>query len=87
VALRSFAAMCRRLQTSADSPFTRDWLCSAVAADGGVTLFGRRFIASRGAEREERVLEDDEVAPLLEQWFGVRARWSGDRWLPADPER
>jgi N-hydroxyarylamine O-acetyltransferase len=72
--------MCEELQVSPASPFVTDWLCSRIDGDGGVTLFGHEFIDTRGGERIERTLDDEELPAVLERDFGVRARLVDGRW-------
>jgi N-hydroxyarylamine O-acetyltransferase len=69
-----FAEMCHYHQTSPDSHFTRNRLCSLATPDGRVTLSGMRLITTRGAERQERLLADErEAAEVLREQFGVVA--------------
>lgn len=82
--LAAFEAECRFLQSSPDSPFLTGWLCSLINVHGGVTLFGRRLIASDGTDREERDVGDDDLPEVLERWFGVRAVLADGRWVPRD---
>lgn len=82
--LEAFGPMCAQLQSDPGSPFVQDWLCSRIEGAGGVTLFGRRFIDTRGPTRVEADLTDDEVPGRLATHFGVQARLAGDRWRPAD---
>jgi N-hydroxyarylamine O-acetyltransferase len=67
-----FAEMCHYHQTSPDSYFTQNRMCSLATPDGRITLSGRRLIATRGGERQERELADeDEVAEVLRERFGI----------------
>jgi N-hydroxyarylamine O-acetyltransferase len=67
-----FAEMCHYHQTSPDSYFTQNRMCSLATPDGRITLSGRRLIATRGGERQERELADEnEVAEVLRERFGV----------------
>lgn len=67
-----YAGMCHFHQTSPESHFTRQTLCSLATADGRVTLSGKKLITTRGGERHERVLESEaERAALLRELFGV----------------
>ena len=64
--------MCHFHQTSPESHFTRQTLCSLATADGRVTLSGMKLITTRGGERHERTLEsEEERAALLRELFGV----------------
>jgi N-hydroxyarylamine O-acetyltransferase len=69
-----FAERCRYQQTSPDSHFTRNRICSRATEGGGrVTLSGMRFIETgAGGERRERVLADEEeYAAVLRERFGI----------------
>jgi N-hydroxyarylamine O-acetyltransferase len=67
-----FAEMCHYHQTSPDSHFTRNRMCSLATPDGRITLSGRRLITTRDGERQERELADEsEVAEVLRERFGV----------------
>lgn len=58
--LSDFAAMCHYHQTSPDSHFTRNRICSRATAEGRVTLSNDKLIETRHGIREERVLASDE---------------------------
>jgi N-hydroxyarylamine O-acetyltransferase len=67
-----YADMCRFHQTSPDSHFTRQTVCSLATPEGRVTLSGMKLITTRGGERQERVVEsEEERAALLRELFGV----------------
>lgn len=67
-----YAGMCHHHQTSPESHFTRQTVCSLALPDGRVTLSGLKLITTRGAERQERILEDEEErAAVLRELFGV----------------
>lgn len=67
-----YADMCRFHQTSPESHFTRQTLCSLATPDGRVTLSGMKLITTKGGERQERVLaSEEERAALLREMFGV----------------
>ena len=59
-------------QTSPDSHFTQNALCTRAAPQGRVTLSGGRLITTVGAEKTERLLSGEEVTAALEEHFGVR---------------
>jgi N-hydroxyarylamine O-acetyltransferase len=71
--LEDFEPRCRFQQTSPESHFTRQRVCTLPTADGRITLSDLKLISTTGAHREERVLRDEEEwrAVLLER-FGVR---------------
>jgi N-hydroxyarylamine O-acetyltransferase len=67
-----YAAMCRFHQTSPDSHFTRQTVCSLATPDGRITLSGMRLIITRNGERQERVLDsEEERTAVLRERFGV----------------
>jgi N-hydroxyarylamine O-acetyltransferase len=70
--LSEFAEMCRYHQTSADSHFTRNRVCSIATPDGRISLTSDRLIVTRGRDRQEISIETDERwrETLLEQ-FGI----------------
>jgi N-hydroxyarylamine O-acetyltransferase len=59
-------------QTSPESHFTQNRICSRATPDGRITLSGMKLIATVNGQREERVLtsEDERVSVLREQ-FGI----------------
>jgi N-hydroxyarylamine O-acetyltransferase len=70
--LDEYEPMCRYHQTSPDSHFTRNRICSLATPDGRVTLSCMRLIVTRGGERTERELADEaEYAATLRGLFGV----------------
>jgi N-hydroxyarylamine O-acetyltransferase len=67
-----YAGMCHYHQTSPESHFTRQTVCSLATPEGRLTLSGMKLITTRGGERQERVLESEEArAALLRERFGV----------------
>lgn len=67
-----YVAMCRFHQTSPDSHFTRQTVCSLATPEGRITLSGMRLITTRGGERQERVLgSEEERVALLRELFSV----------------
>ena len=70
--IEAFAERCRHLQTSPDSHFTQNLICSRPLEHGRVTLGGGKLILSTERQRTERPLEgaDDELG-LLREWFGI----------------
>lgn len=74
-AYADYAEMCHFQQTSPESHFTRNRVCSRLTPEGRVTLSGPRLITTRGGEKVERQLagEDEYAAALLEH-FGVSLR-------------
>jgi N-hydroxyarylamine O-acetyltransferase len=58
--LEDFAARCEFQQTSPDSHFTRQRVCTLPTEDGRITLSNLKFIRTRYGVREERMLRDEE---------------------------
>lgn len=70
--LAEFAGMCRYHQTSRDSHFTRNRICSLATPDGRITLSGMRLIVRSNATREETTLETEaELRSALHRHFGI----------------
>ncbi len=70
--LSDFAAMCHFHQTSPDSHFTRNRVCSKALPDGRLTISGMRLIATRNGVREETPLKDaGELRDVLREDFGI----------------
>ncbi|HKS43124.1 MAG TPA: arylamine N-acetyltransferase [Blastocatellia bacterium] len=67
-----FAEMCRYHQTSPDSHFTQRRTCSLATVDGRITLADMRLITTKGIERQERELTDEqEYTTVLRERFGM----------------
>ena len=69
--LSDFAAMCRYHQTSPESTFTQERVCSLATRSGRITLSDQRLITTREGERTERVLTDQEYRTVLTEQFGI----------------
>jgi N-hydroxyarylamine O-acetyltransferase len=72
-----YAERCRYQQTSPESHFTRERICSRATPEGGrVTLSGMRFIETdaRGERRERLLSNEEEYADVLREQFGIRMR-------------
>lgn len=71
--LSDFNTQCHLLQTSPESHFTQQLICSRATPEGRVTLGGGRFIRTVDGDRQERDIAglSDELA-LLDEWFGIR---------------
>jgi N-hydroxyarylamine O-acetyltransferase len=71
--LSDFAARCHYHQTSRDSHFTQQRLCTLLTPEGRVTLSDRKLIRTAGSLREERLLKDEEEwRRALQEYFGVK---------------
>jgi N-hydroxyarylamine O-acetyltransferase len=70
--LSDFAGMCVFHQTSPDSHFTQNRICSKALPDGRVTISGMRLIVTRDGVREESLLKDaDELRDNLRAHFEI----------------
>lgn len=69
--LEEFEARNRWTQTSPDSHFTQNTICSRVTPEGRISLSGPRLIVTRGRIRQERVLTDLERSAVLKESFGI----------------
>lgn len=70
--LSDFAAMCLYHQTSPDSHFTRQRICSMATPRGRITLSGDKLIETRGGKRQEsRCSRDQEWRAQLKQLFSL----------------
>lgn len=71
--MRDFASRCHYQQTSPDSHFTRQRICTLPTQDGRITLSDLKFIRTVGQTREERQLRDEnEYRRVLKESFGVQ---------------
>jgi len=67
-----YEEMCRFHQTSPESHFTKNVICSRVTEDGRITLSGMKLITTSGSQRHERTLSSqDEYDRILRDQFGV----------------
>jgi N-hydroxyarylamine O-acetyltransferase len=70
--LSEFAPMCHFHQTSPESHFTQNRVCSKALPDGRVTISGTRLITTKNAVRQETVLiSREEIRDCLRQQFGI----------------
>ena len=71
--LGDFAGMCHYHQTSPDSHFTQDRICSRATPDGRITLSEMKLIVTQKSQREERVLtSQEEWTSVLQEEFGIK---------------
>ena len=71
--LSEFDGMCHHHQTSPDSHFTRNRVCSILTPSGRVTLTGTRLVITEDGERRESALATtQEYDAALEECFGIR---------------
>lgn len=77
--LADYAEMCWFHQTSPESHFTKNWICSKATPDGRVTLATMRLIITREGAREETVLTTQvELRRCLRDQFGIQLLESVD---------
>jgi N-hydroxyarylamine O-acetyltransferase len=70
--LSDFASRCQFQQTSPESHFTRQRICTLPTPDGRITLSDLKLIRTTGQVREESRLKDEnEWRATLTQLFGV----------------
>src|SRR5579864_1568669 len=70
--LEDFAGMCHYHQTSPESSFTQNSICTRATAEGRITLSGMKLIVTRNGRREERILSsEDERISILRENFGI----------------
>lgn len=71
--LEEFAGMCDYHQTSPESSFTRQRICSLATPEGRITLSDMKFIVTTHNQRRERNLDsNEEWIGTLQQEFGIR---------------
>jgi N-hydroxyarylamine O-acetyltransferase len=76
-----YEVMCRYHQTSPESHFTQNRICSLPTAAGRKTLSGMRFIVSAPDGRSERTLETaQEYEQTLRDEFGISDPPATARW-------
>ena len=66
-----FEPMCLYHQTSPQSPFTQQRLCTLVTVDGRITLSGDRFITTVDGLRQEQTVDEQEYNRLLKERFEI----------------
>lgn len=70
--LDQFQEMCRYHQTSPDSPFTRNRMCTRATADGRFTLSGMRTTETINGYRQQRELGGEaEFWRVAQERFGI----------------
>lgn len=70
--LADFATACRHHQTSPESHFTQQTVCSKATADGRVTISDRTLITTTDGQRTEHaIVSDDELLDLYHLHFGI----------------
>jgi N-hydroxyarylamine O-acetyltransferase len=70
--LSDFAAMCDYHQTSPESHFTQNRICTKATPLGRVTLAERKLILTRNGVKEEKPLgSEEEWRTALKEYFGI----------------
>jgi len=70
--LSDFDPMCLFHQTSPESHFTQKRVCTRALPDGRITVSGLRLIVTRGGERQESMIKnEDDLRDCLSQRFGI----------------
>jgi len=70
--LSDFAGMCHYHQTSPESHFTRQRICSLATLEGRITLSDEKLIETREGSRQERLFSgEQEWRSTLREVFGV----------------
>ena len=70
--LSDFAGMCHYHQTSPESHFTRQRICSLPTPEGRITLSDNKLIETREGSRQETLLSGDrEWRATLFDLFGI----------------
>jgi N-hydroxyarylamine O-acetyltransferase len=69
--LSDFAPMCHYHQTSPESHFTGNRICSRATPDGRITLSNGKLIETRNGVRTEKTLTDEEWTGSLRDLFDV----------------
>jgi N-hydroxyarylamine O-acetyltransferase len=70
-----YEEMCRFHQTSPESHFTQNVVCSRLTQDGRITLSGMKLITTSGSKRDERPLStQEEYDRILREQFGIHLR-------------
>jgi N-hydroxyarylamine O-acetyltransferase len=71
--LEQFAGMCLYHQTSPDSSFTQNRVCTKATANGRITLSGMKLIVTQTGHREETTLpSQEEWNRALREHFGIK---------------
>jgi N-hydroxyarylamine O-acetyltransferase len=71
-AFSEFAEVCRYHQTSAESHFTRNRLCSIATENGRITLTDDKLkITDRGKSTETAIIDEQDFAAKLAHYFSI----------------
>ena len=70
-ALADFAPGCAYNQSSPDSHFTQNTVCTLRTESGRVTVHSRTLVETIDGERSEQELEPDELRAVFRDHFGI----------------
>jgi len=71
--MKDFVPRCRYHQTSPESHFTQNRICTRATPAGRITLSEMTLIVTEKGERRERNLgSEDERTRILQDLFGIR---------------
>jgi N-hydroxyarylamine O-acetyltransferase len=71
-ALSEYQGMCTYHQTSPESHFTRNWICSRATPEGRITVANMQLIVTRESRREEIPLSTEaDLRRSLREYLGV----------------
>ena len=72
--LSEFEKMCLFQQTSPDSHFTQNKVCSLMCIDGRKTLTDKKFMTTKANQKEDIAINSEqEFAEILEREFGIKS--------------
>ncbi len=69
--LEEFEPRNRWQQTAPESHFTRNSICTRVTPEGRITLSASRLIVTKGSQRQERILTEQERTAILRDSLGI----------------
>jgi N-hydroxyarylamine O-acetyltransferase len=69
--LQDYQATCAYHQTSPESHFTRNSVCTIPTSTGRTTISGRRLILTADGHRTERELDDAQLRQAYREHFGI----------------
>jgi len=72
-AMKDFGPRCRYHQTSPESHFTQNRICTRATPEGRITLSEMKLIVTENGRRKEKELSsEDERKQVLQDYFGIR---------------
>lgn len=71
--LSEFSGMCHFHQTSPESHFTKDKICSQLSEEGRKTLTGKKYVETKNGERTEMDVESEQqFNEILKREFNIK---------------